>query len=359
MESNDSMKVMHIGDFDGYGRAIRSNPEVELTYLDPFSSPKTEAECRDAGQAYFSFSTKRKVDLTAVRSLRRIIKKQQPDLIHAFYPRALATAVLATMGLRNSPILISFRGIITLLSRWNPENYITYFHPRVFWHTCESEAERQSLIESGLPMDSCVKLERTFPPVDGQGLGREDLLEYGIPSDAFVVGTISTIRPVKGIDLLLEAAKQCVDLKDLFLLFIGPIEDSKVRKMVEDPRIRDRVKMVGFQKSPAKFMASADLYAMPSRMEGLGRALLEAMSYGICPLVSDAGGMKEIVRDGQDGVVVPKEDVAALAEAIRSLHADREKIKKYGESAKQRMNEHLSPDKIEKKLLAFYKKVLA
>jgi glycosyltransferase involved in cell wall biosynthesis len=93
---------------------------------------------------------------------------------------------------------------------------------------------------------------------------------------------------------------------------------------------------------------------MPSRHEGLCRALLEAMAAGTCPVVSDAGGMKEMVRAGRDGLVVPRENVPALADAIRLLHADRGRLAACAASARQRMADVCTPQAFADRVLAVH-----
>jgi glycosyltransferase involved in cell wall biosynthesis len=105
-------------------------------------------------------------------------------------------------------------------------------------------------------------------------------------------------------------------------------------------------------------IGAADLFVMPSRAEALCQALLEAMSHGICPIVSDAGGMKEVVRHGRDGLVVPTNDVAALARAIRELHGDSQRRECYGRSALNRFRGHYTAAHLAERVLAIYDRLL-
>lgn len=87
------------------------------------------------------------------------------------------------------------------------------------------------------------------------------------PAEAFVIGTTATIRPVKGIDLLLEAAITCADLKDIYFLIVGPLKDRKVARLLQDDRIRERVRQTGFQPNAAELSRAMDVFVMPSRQE--------------------------------------------------------------------------------------------
>jgi len=266
------------------------------------------------------FEPRSKVDPFAIAGLRKTIRDFAPDVIHAFMPRGLAIAVLATSVLRQRPPLVSFRGIIRVPSRWDPSNHITYFSPRVAMHACESNAVRDGLIRGGVAATQCETVYNCVRAESLPRLGRAALAPFGVPSNAFVVGTVAAVRPVKGIDILVRAAIECADLPELFILVMGPVRDTSVVKLADDPRIRGRVHFSGTVPGAAAFMDGFDLFAMPSRQEGLCRALLEAMSQRVCPVVSDAGGMKELVRHGVEGVVFPTEDHPALARVLRQLH---------------------------------------
>jgi glycosyltransferase involved in cell wall biosynthesis len=188
--------------------------------------------------------------------------------------------------------------------------------------------------------------------------GRAALRSWNIPEDAFVVGTVATIRPVKGIDILLRAAISCADMKDVYLVIIGPVRDRRVLRLSNDARIRDRVRLLGYREDAQALISGADVFVMPSRSEALSRALLEALFLRVCPVVSDAGGMKEAVRNGIDGLVVPREDVVALANAIRQLHDDRQLVQTFAESAHVRARDHFSAAKMAERMLKLYHRVL-
>ena len=74
-------------------------------------------------------------------------------------------------------------------------------------------------------------------------LGRDALARFQIPKDAFVVGTVAAVRPVKGIDILMRAAQECSDLPDMYVLVIGPLSDSRVVQLAQAPGIRDHVRL--------------------------------------------------------------------------------------------------------------------
>jgi glycosyltransferase involved in cell wall biosynthesis len=305
------------------------------------------------------FTTKKKIDFNAIRTIRDAVRDIRPQVIHSFASRPLANSVLATIGLGRGPRLVSFRGITSPASRWDLANRISYLHPRVLGHACASDAVKQGLISSGIAAEKCFTTYDCVRVGELERPGRAALHSWDIPSEAFVVGTMACIRPVKGIDVLLEAARMCSDLKDIYWVLVGQMDDPRVAELAQDVAIRDRVRILGYRPDARVLASGFDLFVMPSRSEGLCLALLEAMAQGVCPVVSDAGGMKEVVRNGQDGLVVPRENATVLAGAIRALHGDRKRLAEYADSSEQRIADNFSVDHMGERTLELYRRVAA
>jgi glycosyltransferase involved in cell wall biosynthesis len=300
-----------------------------------------------------------KLNLRAVWEIRRLLQHHRPEVVHAFYGRALAHVVLAAMSLAQRPKIVSFRGILSPIGPRDIGDWLSYRHPLVAAHACESDAVRRVLIRSGLRADRCWTTYNTMYHWPTRRPGRTDLAQFRIPPEAFIVGTMAAMRPVKGIDLLLRAAIRCADLNDVYFLLFGEALDPAIRQLAADPRIRDRVRLVGHRPDASELISGADVFVMPSRSEALCQALLEAMYQGLCPVVSDAGGMPEVVRHQQDGLVVPSENVAALAQALRTLHADRNLVTRMGASAERRIADSFTPEKMAERTFAIYRSVLS
>jgi glycosyltransferase involved in cell wall biosynthesis len=299
-----------------------------------------------------------KLSPSAIWHLRAIIQRIQPDVVHAFYGRALAHTVLAATAMRHRPKIVTFRGVSSPLSRLDAGDWLTYRHPLVDAHACESEAVRQALITSGMDADSCFVTFNCMHMQPTQRPGRAGLAQFGIPAGAFVVGTIAAMRRVKGIDILLQAAARCGKPHNIYWILFGQVIDPAIRVLADDLRIRDRVRLVGHRPDASELISGADVFVMPSRAEALCQALVEAMYQRVCPIVSSAGGMKEVVRHERDGLVFPVESVDGLALAIQLLHADRHRLEAYAASAHERVLESFSPDKMAERCLSIYCRLL-
>ncbi len=333
---------------DGQMTLMIAGPANPLPYPDDPSS-----------EQFVNFSSRRKVDFAAIGKLRQIIREFKPDLVHSFLPRSLSQTVLATIGMRRAPKIVSFYGITRVPSWRDPADWITYLSPKVAMHACESNAVKDALMQGGVRENKCEVIYNCVGPVSGSLTNDTLRAKYEIPENSLVIGTVATMRPVKGIDLLLQALIQCDSLPNWVAFLIGPVQDPKLAALANDPRLRGRLRLLGQTDNAATLMRGMDLFVMPSRKEGLCRALLEAMGQGVCPIVSDAGGMKELVRNGVDGVVFPSENVAALEMAIRKLHAAPELISRYGKSAIERVDAMCGPDIVGDRLVKMYQRLAA
>jgi glycosyltransferase involved in cell wall biosynthesis len=146
----------------------------------------------------------------------------------------------------------------------------------------------------------------------------------------------------KAHDVLLEAFAQLGDEFEAWRLALvgdGRLEED-LRVHAATLGIERRVEWHGVVRDPYVFYHSASIFALPSRVEGTPNVLLEAMSCGLPVVVSDgAPGLLELVEDGVTGLVVPVNDPAALASALRKLAHNAELRRTLGEAARERVSE--------------------
>lgn len=309
------------------------------------------------GTGYPYDGRRAKISASAVRQMRQAILSEKPDLVHAFLGRPLAHLILATVGMKNRPRIASFRGITAVPTYGDPANWISYLHPRVDAHACESEAVRQAMIAGGIAPEKCKTVYNFVTPHIGQP--SPAVADFGFSKSNFVIGSVATARPVKGIDLLLRAMLELDDIAELRLLLVGKIKDRRVAKLLKHPRLRERVCSTGFRTDVRDLMRLMQVFVMPSRAEALCRAVLEAMHAGRCMLVSDAGGLKEAVRHQQDGLVVPRNSPTQLAQAIRLLYESPAAREDFADSAKDRALAFFSPEQWSARLAKLYDSMLS
>src|SRR5690606_36593192 len=116
---------------------------------------------------------------------------------------------------------------------------------------------------------------------------------------------------------------------------------------------------LGYRDDAPALTAACDVFVLPStRREGLARSLIEAMAYGVAPVVTDRGGSPELVQDGACVLVVPVADAPALARAIRTLHDDPDRRARLGSAARVRIRNDFRIEDTIARTLALYRSLV-
>jgi len=255
------------------------------------------------------------------RAIARVLETGGYRILHALQNRPLANGLRAVRG--RDVRIIAYRGAMHLSWRalWR------YRFGGVDRVVCISQAVRDYLRARGMPARRLAVIRKGIAPEMYRPAPRAALSEWGIPADGFVVGCAANMRPGKGIDVLIRAFGRFAGGRNAWLLLAGEVRDARLPRLARRSPAADRIRFAGWRPDAAALMGACDLFAMPTRhREGLGKAVLEAMAQGVPALVTDAGGLPEIVADGRDGRVVQRGSVSALAEALAQfadLPADR------------------------------------
>jgi len=292
---------------------------------------------KTAGMAVFPHHIRHRLDIKAIRFIRKRIKSKNYRIIYAIRNNALTTSLFAATGTKVK--IVGYRGTTGHLGLRNPESWLSYLNPRVDKIVCVSNAVKQYLISKNVPPPKLATIYKGHDVSWYQETKiNQALSDFPIPADAFVVGFVGNIRPVKGVATLIRAVQYIPETTNIYFLIIGEIRDAEVRNQMSDPAVTSRAYFAGYKKNAAELMRRFNAFVMPSvAREGLPRALLEAMAQKIPPIVSNVGGMPEIVTDQENGLIVPPRDPEKLAEAILFLFNNPERGKKLGEYAKTRI----------------------
>lgn len=307
-------------------------------------------------------------DLATFFSLLRIIRREKPHIVHTHTSKAGILGRWVAWFCR-VPIIVHtphghvFWGyfnswqtrLFILLERWTARitNAIVTITPQekedhLRFHIAPEE--KFTVIHSGVDL-------RTFRADLYQPSETKALL--GIPPEMMVVGTVGRLTPVKGQEVLIRAASGLIRRGEkIFLVLLG---DGELRRDLEELSLRldiaGYVRFLGWRPDVAWIMAVCDIFCLPSRNEGMGKVLVEAMAMGIPIIASNIGGIKDIVRSEENGVLVPVGDAAAWAEAIARLCRDPERRRRMGDAGRQ-IAPHYSVEAMIKMIDRMYRKLL-
>lgn len=322
----------------------RARPEPFYTALAERGVPSERVPCP------------RDLDPVLAVRVRRVVRRERPDLVHTHLVHADLYGALAVVGTR--AILVStkhnddpFRsGRLRHLER-----LLTRRCARVI---CITEALARFNHESvGLPAEKLrvVRYGLDAPPApwgppDGPAL----------PEDACVLLAVGRLARQKGIDLAIRALALVRDRHpdaQLVVLGEGPLR-GELEALVRSLHLDEAVHLPGRVGDVTWWYRRASVVVHPARWEGFGLALLEAM---LCarPIVAAAvSAVPEIVVDGETGILVPPEDVDALAGAITSLLDDPARAAALGEAGAVRARAELSVARMVERTLDVYREAL-
>jgi glycosyltransferase involved in cell wall biosynthesis len=188
------------------------------------------------------------------------------------------------------------------------------------------------LIPNGIPTDEYA------PDPNRRRRWRQ---RHGLEPEAIVLTHVGRFAPPKNHALLIEAFAQVRTHTPLYLLLVGggELEDA-VRQQVAGLGLQERVRFLGVRADVPAILNASDLFVLSSRWEGNPLSVMEAMAAGL-PVVSTAvGGVPELVREGETGLLVPSGDAAALARALQALVDDPARREAMGAAARQHAITH-------------------
>lgn len=177
--------------------------------------------------------------------------------------------------------------------------------------------------------------------------------KYGLEKDSYIL-FLGRIVPEKGLHFLIRAFRKCETAKKLVVA--GGVEENKsyYRKLLDLAENDKRIVFTGFVMGDevCELYSNAYLFVLPSNLEGMANALLEAMSYGNCCLVSDIPENLEVV--GSNAVCFPKGNESALSECLTELITYTEIVDKYKKKASEYILNRYNWDTVVEQLLEIY-----
>lgn len=265
-----------------------------------------------------------------LRRLRGHIRASRPDVVISFMEMINVLTLLATLGLR-IPVIISERtdpAMHAVGGVWSALRHVLY--RRAAAVVMQSEGLRAWATR--LMKDTAV---RVIPnPVEKPSMLSPRTMEsVGANKSIAAMGRLTRI---KGYDLLLRAFAICAPKHSQWsLLILGEGQERRsLEALIEQLGLKDRVHLPGWVREPNSTLQNMDLFVMSSYYEGSSNAMLEAMACGVAVIATDCtSSVREIIHDGVNGVVVPVNDIHAMASAMDRLMTNQAERRRLGSSA--------------------------
>ncbi|HZK78046.1 MAG TPA: glycosyltransferase family 4 protein, partial [Gemmatimonadaceae bacterium] len=284
-------------------------------------------------------------DLRAARRIRARMKAWRADVVHAHDARSHALALLALLGSK-TPLVVTRRVVFP------PKSVGLKYGERVTRFIAISNAVRDAMVSRGIAPERIVVVHSGVKLPSSDVSPRDWRTELGWPADTVVCGVIGAMTPEKGLDSLEKIAAALppdVRARAGIVLLGGSRRGSTSIGGIP-------AHFAGFVDAIESATAGLDILLHPSRSEGLGTSVIDAMALGVTPVGFAVGGLPELIEPGA-GFLVPSGDTRAFAEQAAALIRDRALRTTTGAAARERAKKFGS-ERMAEETEAVYQSVL-
>ncbi|MCL4542209.1 MAG: glycosyltransferase family 4 protein [Deltaproteobacteria bacterium] len=360
MSKKGKFNILHIDGFKKFGGAQNDIAIllkfIKLYHGDKFNiyvihnnNKRLKSELDKSGIYNTSIGMKNFLDINAIFKIRNFLIKYDIDLInfhsskdqflggvasllifkkkivkiltrHVAYKVGFLKGFLIYHFLTDKFIAISDfirRGLISDV-KIDPEKIETIYSPRIYNNDDDRTESRRSLLEGDI--------------LSYQSEKEDVMCELGVKPGEKVVSIIGRLSKEKGHEILIKAAELIIRTRnDIKFVIIGEGElYGYVTGLINKKGLKEYFIISGFKKDIKKFIAASDLIIVPSGLEGMGSIIIEACALKKVVIASDVGGISEIIKNNETGLLFKNGDFTELADKIVSFIDKRELIEKLG-----------------------------
>jgi glycosyltransferase involved in cell wall biosynthesis len=303
-----------------------------------------ETRARDLGILVHPIAIRNEVGLISLIQMVFTLLRIRPDILAFNTPKAILLGTLASRIVTVQARIIFRRVNFPLRKSFFSRLKYTWGIDRV---VAISESIRLQLQACGIPASKISTIyegmDLSLYPVPMRPDARR-------PDEPAIVGTVAHLSREKGLKYLVEAASLISDVrKKLRFVIVGDGEClPELKDLVREKGLENCFQFTGFVPNTAECMRSFDVFVLPSLSEGLSSAILEAMAISLPVVATDVGGIPELIKSGDNGLLVAPGDSAGLARAIQRLADNPEESRRMGQRGRERMEEHFT---LERKIL--------
>jgi glycosyltransferase involved in cell wall biosynthesis len=273
------------------------------------------------------------------RNFFHIFKEMHPDVVHLHNPTPTVYAAMAAR-MAGVPSIVSTRHNLAA----SPRRLIVEFKYALATTFCDWIAGICDATTNNLKNTHSIPARKIVRVYNGTDPVSRVAQEQWPPKTGFTLVYVGRLEPVKNHTLLLNAVQAALQfMPSLRLWMVGDGSERKtLESLASELGIASQVIFIGQQLDVAPFFSAADAFIMSSKSEGLPISLLQAFSLGLPAIVTDVGGMAEVVRLARAGFTVPVTDPAEMATAILRLASNDEERGQFATNAKEAFRSHFT-----------------
>lgn len=314
-------------------------------------------------------------DCKSLLKMLKVIRQEKPTMVHSMTPKAGLLCMIAAWICKVPVRIHTFTGLVFPTATGLKRKILM----ATDWLTCacathiipEGEGVKNDLLQNGITKKPLKVLGYgNVRGVDMQFYSlREDVrwkMEelHLVKSDVFTFLFVGRIVKDKGINELLWAMDRISGIVPARLILVGPYEDNldpineESRKIIKE---NSAIEIVGSKSGDEllAYYAAADCFVMPSFREGFPNTVLEAGAMGLPSIVTDINGSREIIVEGQNGIIVPSKNSDALFDAMMNIMRDKSARERMAGNARQMIADRFEQGFVRKCLYDFYDEILA
>lgn len=335
------------------------NAGVDVEIITPADSEYAQ-KFKDAGIKVYDKLISKKYNKDEIGFIKDILVKGDHQILQLFNGAAIVNGMRAARNLNVKVVL--YRGFSGHINWWDPAAYTKFLNPRADKIICNSVGV-EAIFKRQLFFDSnkAVTINKGHDLKWYESVTPFTREELEISDNSLAIACVANNRPMKGVKYLMEAVtKLPEDLNfDVFLVGNG-LDDEEFVNIIKESPNKDKVHFMGYRKDALRIVAACDVFALASvKGESITKAVLEAMSLGVAPIISDIAGNFELVNNGENGIVFESKNSNQLANGILKMANNREKTKEFGRKSKERIAGPLSIHTSVKKYKELYEELIS
>jgi len=326
-------------------------------------------EVKEKGIDIEVYEQKKRYDFTIIKMLLDEIRREKYDIIHSHGARAnFITSIIKkfcdipAVTTIHSDYKLDFKGSFYKNLIYKNLNYLSLKH--MDYYIGVSESFREMLIDRNFNPDRIMTVYNgiNVEEVESSKINEDFFENCGIviDEDAVKVGILARLHPVKGVDVFIKSAQRVLqERQDVEFFIAGDGEErEKLLKLSKELKVDNKVHLLGYVEDPYSFINQIDININTSYSESFPYVILEGGVFKKPIIASNVGGVKDLVIDGETGLLFEPGDVDTLSKHILTLIENEKFREELGSNLYSRIKKFFTSEKMADKHMLIYQQIL-
>ncbi|WKV13795.1 glycosyltransferase family 4 protein [Marivirga harenae] len=286
---------------------------------------KFEELCIEKGWQHYPLNMKNSTDFKSGIGLKKLCHELSIDIVHVHSSHSHGTAYLSYLLGNKTPVVLTRRVDFELKNNFFSKHKYTF--PKIKKIACVSDAIREIVIRTTKQPEKCVTIYSAINHKKFEAHIGNDFLrkQYKIADDITLIGNTSAIAPHKDYFTFVDSAYYYIQNFDkkvkFFIIGKGELE-REIKDYIKKLKLEDYFIFTGFLKNIEEVLPSLDIFFISSKTEGLGTSVIDAFAAKVPVVGTKAGGIPELVKNLDTGLIAEVKDSKSLAENLFELKKD-------------------------------------